>query len=200
MNILKKHFVGAFAAFVLACSALGAFVASTVVTSPIATVAAVSAVAGITAAGDTQAAALSDFAENKAIDYVFRGQSWTAPATLYVGLATSACSDSATGTEVSGGSYARVAVTSSLANWAGTQSAGSTTASSGTGGTTSNNGAITMAAPTANWGAITHVFLIDAASSGNLYFCIALTTGKTVNNGDAAPSFAAGALTMQIDN
>src|SRR6185436_21073852 len=34
--------------------------------------------------------------------------------------------------EPSGGSYARVAVTASLANWAGSQSAGSTTASTGT--------------------------------------------------------------------
>jgi hypothetical protein len=40
----------------------------------------------------------------------------------------------------------------------------------------------------------------DAASSGNAWLCFNLTTAKTVNNGDAAPSFAAGALTVQIDN
>ena len=200
MNTFKRNLFGAFAAFLLACSSMGAFVASTVSIAPIATVAAAGAALSLTASSAADAAAMSDFAENKAIDYIFRAQVWTAPATIYAGLTTSACSDSATGTEVTGGSYARVAVTSSLANWAGTQSAGSTTASSGTGGTTSNNGAITFPSPTANWGSVTHVVLMDASTAGNLYFCIALTVGKTINNGDAAPSFAAAALTMQIDN
>lgn len=143
-----------------------------------------------------QAQALTDFAENKLIDAVFRGQSLGAPATFYVALFTTACSDSAAGTEVSGGSYARVAVTSSLANWAGTQSAGSTTASSGTGGQTSNNAAITFPSPTANWGSVTHFGLYDASSGGNLWICQSLTTAKTVNNGDAAPAFNAGSLTV----
>lgn len=85
-------------------------------------------------------AAWSDFAENKIIDAVFRGQALGAPATLYVGLFTAAPSDA-------GGSYARVAVVSNLANWAGTQAAASTVASSGTSGTTSNNAKITFPPP-----------------------------------------------------
>lgn len=144
--------------------------------------------------------ALTNFAENKIIDALFRAQSLGAPATLYVGLFTAAPSDTGGGTEVSGGSYARVSVTASLANFAGTQSAGSTTASSGTGGTTSNNGAITFPAPTASWGTVTHFGIFDASSGGNLWVWGALNTSKTINNGDAAPSFAAGALTFQIDN
>lgn len=142
------------------------------------------------------AQSLTDYAENRLIDAVFRGQSLGAPATWYVGLLTSACSDSSAGTEVSGGSYARVAVTAGLTQWAGTQSAGSTSASSGTGGQTSNNAAITFPAPTANWGSVTHFALYDASSGGNQWVCQSLTTGKTVNNGDAAPSFSAGALTV----
>ena len=39
-----------------------------------------------------------------------------------------------------------------------------------------------------------------ASSAGNLLFWSALTTPKTVNNGDPAPTFAAAALTFQIDN
>lgn len=143
------------------------------------------------------AQAFSDYAENKLADFVFRGQSLTAPSTIYVGLSTSACSDSSTGTEVATGSYARVAVTSSLANWAGTQSSGSTSASSGTGGQTSNNNAITFPTPSATWGTVTHWFLIDASSSGNIWFCAALTASKTINSGDAV-SFAAGALTVNL--
>lgn len=147
-----------------------------------------------------QAASLSNYLENKLIDAFLRGQAYTMPATVYVALATTTGSDAACGTEVSGGSYARVAVTSSLANWAGTQSAGSTTASTGTGGTTSNNNAVTFPAPTANWGSVTEFCVFDASTAGNLLFRDALTTPKTINNGDAAPSFAAGALTFQIDN
>lgn len=145
-------------------------------------------------------AALSDYLENKVIDYVFRGQAFTAPTTMYVGLLTSAPSDTGGGTEVSGGSYARVSVASSLANWAGTQGSGSTTASSGTSGTTSNNNVISFPTPTANWGVITHVALYDASSSGNLIIYGALTTAKTVNNGDSAPSFQASAFSFQLDS
>lgn len=143
---------------------------------------------------------MSDYLENKLIDYVFRGQTFTAPTTIYVALFTANPSDSGGGTEVSGGSYARVAVSSSLANWAGTQSAGSTVASSGTSGTTSNNATITFPAPSANWNTITGIGLFDASTSGNLLWWGALTTSKTVNGGDAAPTFAAAALTIQIDN
>lgn len=140
---------------------------------------------------------LSDYLENKLVDHVLRGQTLTPPATLYVALFTAAPSDAGGGTEVSGGAYARVTVTGSLANWAGTQSAGSTTASTGTGGQTSNNAAVTFPAPSgANWGAVTHFGIFDASTAGNLLFWAALTTPKTINDGDAAPSFAAGALTV----
>lgn len=152
------------------------------------------------AASVAHASAMSDYLENKLTDAFLRGQTYTMPTTVYVGLATTSGSDAACGTEVSGGSYARVAVTSSLANWAGTQSSGSTVASSGTSGTTSNNNAITFPAPTANWGTVVEVCVFDASTSGNLLFRTALTVSKTVNNGDAAPSFAAGALTFQLDN
>lgn len=155
-------------------------------------------------------AAMSDTLENKLIDWFFRGQAigitgasaaaGTGPTNLYIGLLTAAPSDTGGGTEVTGGSYARVTVASSLVNWAGTQAAASTVASSGTGGTTSNNGAITFPAPSANWGVVSHFGIYDATSSGNLLFWGALTASKTVNNGDAAPSFAAAALSIQIDN
>jgi hypothetical protein len=151
----------------------------------------------------------SDFLENKFIDWFFRAQAagitgataaaGTGPATLYVALLTAAPSDTGGGTEVTGGSYARVAVTSTLTAWAGTQSAGSTTASSGTGGQTSNNAAITFPAPTANWGVCTHLGIYDAATTGNLLYWVALTVSKTINNADAAPSFAIGALTVTED-
>lgn len=143
------------------------------------------------------AQSLSDYTENNTIDYVFRAQTWTIAANFHMGLSTAACSDSSVGTEVSGGSYARVSVARSLANWAGTQSAGSTTASTGTGGQTSNNIAINFATPSAGWGTVTHFFIADAASGGNIILCQALTASKTINSGDTV-SFAIGAMTVTL--
>lgn len=105
--------------------------------------------------------------------------------------------------EVTGGSFARVAVTAALANYAGTQSAGSTTASSGTTGTSSNNGTITFATPTGQWvpagGAIWGFAIYDASSAGNPLIWGPLAAVKTsINTGDPAPTIAAAALSVQI--
>lgn len=139
--------------------------------------------------------AMSDYLENKLIDQLFRGQTAPPTSTLYVGLLTAAPSDAGGGTEVSGGAYARVAVASSLANWAGTQSAGSSTASTGTGGQTSNNTAITFPTPTAGWNTVTHFGIYDAATGGNLLFWGALTIAKTINEADTV-TFPAASLSV----
>jgi hypothetical protein len=143
-------------------------------------------------------ASFTNYLENKLADHLFRATAYT-PGTMYVGLFTAAPSDTGGGTEVSGGSYARVSVTKADASWNGTH--GTTTGnSSGTGGTVSNAASITFPTPTANWGTVTHFGLFDASTSGNLLVWAALTASKTVNNGDPAPMFQAGALTIQIDN
>lgn len=144
-------------------------------------------------------AAMSDYLENALLDHVLRGVSYTAPTTVYVALFTAAPSDAGGGTEVSGGAYARVAVAADGSTFNNTQ--GNTTgASTGTDGTIENAVAITFPAPTANWGSVTHWGIFDAASGGNLLIHAALTQAKTINNGDAAPSFPAAALTIQIDD
>ncbi len=145
-------------------------------------------------------AAMSDYLENKLIDHVFRNRAYTVPATVYVALLTAAPSDAGGGTEVTGGSYARVLVGPSDSAWQSTQGTVTAVASSGTGGQTANGSTISFPAPSANWGVITHVGIYDASSGGNLLFWAALTASKTVNNGDPAPTFSAGALTCQIDN
>lgn len=135
-------------------------------------------------------AAFSNYLENKLIDHIFQNTTFTSPSTLYVGLLT-AVSDGEAGTvtEVTGGSYARVAVTASNTEWLDT---------SGNNGTTSNVNAVTFPQATADWGTATHFGIFDAASSGNLLIYAALTTSRTITNG-STPSFAAGALTVQID-
>lgn len=128
---------------------------------------------------------------------------WTAIATmpalntLYFGLFTVTPSDAGGGTEVSGGSYARVAYANTLANWAGTQSAGSTTASTGTGGATSNNAAVTFPAPTADWSVsgVVAMGLFDSLTGGNLLIWAPLSVARPIINGDPAPSFPIAAFT-----
>lgn len=141
--------------------------------------------------------AMTDYLENKLIDHIFRGTAFSAPTVLAVGLFTAAPSDAGGGTEVSGGSYARGQLDPSVSNWESTN--GTTSgASSGTGGATQNAVAITFPAPTANWGTITHFAIFDATSAGNMLFWGALSASKTVNNGDAAPTFQIGALDVTL--
>lgn len=147
--------------------------------------------------------ALTDYAENKTIDAIFRGQPLGAPATLYVALVTAADTDAAAAAEVSGGGYARVAVPCSLASFAGTQAPASTVASSGTSGTTSNNNAITFPASTGAWSSgasIVGFELWDAASGGNRWVYGTLAQPLVVGSAGITPSIAAAALTFQVDN
>lgn len=96
--------------------------------------------------------------------------------------------------EVSGGAYARVGIAASLANFAGTQGAGTTTASSGTTGTTSNNAQTNFPTSSAAWAAspamVWAAALFDAASGGNCWFWGAMTTPNNIGSG-VQPYFAA---------
>jgi hypothetical protein len=138
---------------------------------------------------------LADVWENSFIDFVLRAQTWTISASLNWTLYTAAPGETGGGTIATYGSYADVAVTRSLANFAGTQGAGTTVASSGTGGQSSNNNAITFPAPTSGTNTLTHVAVRDGTTVG-IYG--ALTASRTVNSGDAAPSFAAAAWTLTV--
>lgn len=155
----------------------------------------------------------SDWLENKFIDFLFRGQtlpltgataSWSTVPTLYIALGTAA-SDASFTELASSGSYARAKLCAgavmALTDMAGTQSAGSTTASSGTSGQTSNNNPVVFPTATANWnsGATIGYFAIyDASTGGNFLYWAALTTPRAVTNG-VTPSFANGTLTVTED-
>lgn len=143
--------------------------------------------------------AMSDVLENKLIDHIFRGMSWSAPTNLYVALYTSATDDADGGTEVSGGNYGRAALNPLFSNWEGTNAEVTNTPSAGTSGHTQNAVAINFNAPSANWGQVTHFGIHTSASgTGNRLFHGSLTTPKTINNGDPAPSFAIGDLDITL--
>lgn len=113
-------------------------------------------------------AEMSNYLENALINATLRNTSYTSPTTVYLALYTDDPTDADTGTEISGGSYARQAITFGAPS----------------NGTSTNSAAIEFPAATANWGTITHVGIRDALTSGNLLYHTALDAAKTINNGD----------------
>lgn len=109
----------------------------------------------------------SNYLENKVLLHVFGGTAYTAPSTLYVALFTSDPGEAGTGTEVSGGSYARQTATFTV-----------------TGALASNTAAIEFPTATASWGTVTYAAVYDAASGGNLLGSGGLATSKTIATGD----------------
>jgi hypothetical protein len=108
----------------------------------------------------------------------------TTPITPYIALYTATPTDSSAGTEVTGGSYARV---SSAGKWA-VPSAGSV----------ATNAIITFPTATADWGAITGFAVCSAVSAGSILMWGALTVSKSVLTADTA-SFASGSIVLTED-
>lgn len=127
--------------------------------------------------------ALSDYAEGQIRAHIFRTATFTKPTGLTIHLYTAAPGEAGGGTEVTGGSYASVARNPLDANWSAPDT---------TGGLTDNVASVDYPTPSANWGVVTHTAIKDQGANFIVYG--ALTTPKTINNGDPAPSFAAGAL------
>ena len=113
----------------------------------------------------------SDYTENLVLTWLFTASAATRPTAWYVGLFTAAPSDTGGGTEVSGSAYARV-VTGTISG-------------SGTATTFTNAAAIEFAAASGgNWGSIGWAGIFDASTGGNLLAWAALTTARTINDGD----------------
>ena len=127
-------------------------------------------------------AEFSDYLENKVLDHVLRNTSYSSPTTVYVGLYTSNPTDTNSGTEVTGGSYARQALSVTTA------SAGVVTSSAD----------VTFPQCTASWGSVGFIGILDAVTSGNLLMHTALTTAKTIDSGDIL-KITTGNLTVTLD-
>ncbi|MFD1135571.1 hypothetical protein [Paenibacillus sp. PDC88] len=125
---------------------------------------------------------MSDYLENRILNHVLKGTAYTVPAGIYVALFTSDPTDAGTGTEVSGGAYARQAVTFNTA----------------TIGATATAADVLFPVATAAWGTVTHIGLFDAVTGGNLLFSSVLTTSKSVPAGDQI-KINAGDITVTLD-
>ena len=124
-------------------------------------------------------AAISDYLEQKLIDLIANKDAFSAPDT-YLALFTDDPGDDASGTEVSGGSYARQLVYdngSGAPDW-------TVGAVVGAGYGVENDDPITFPTATAPWGVVTHFGIFDAVTSGNLLLHGALDDSKTVGTDD----------------
>ena len=123
--------------------------------------------------------AKSHYLDNALLNHVLRNTALSSPAAVYVGLFTVAPTPSTAGTEVSGGSYARVAATFGAPAL----------------GVSTNSAPVAFPMASSGWGTVVAVGIFDALSGGNLLYFGALSTSKAVDNGDTA-SFAASALSI----
>lgn len=122
--------------------------------------------------------AKTDWFENKVLTDYLVGK------TLYIALYTTNPNEAGTGTEVSGGGYARKQVTFTV-----------------TGNTASNSAEVDFGQATADWGNISHWAVVTATTGGNMYYYGAtensggVATTFTVNNGDTI-KFPVGSITI----
>lgn len=130
------------------------------------------------------AGSLSNYAENKVLELLVGKTAFSTP-TAYVALYTVAPSDTGGGTEVTGGSYARVATAGS--DW-GTAASGAIT----------NTEDIVFPTATASWGTVVAVALLDASSGGNFLIWGDLAANKTVGEDDTF-SLPAGNIDFTLD-
>jgi hypothetical protein len=126
-------------------------------------------------------AEMSNYLETALINGTLRGTTYTAPTTVYVGLYTSDPTDANTGTEVSGGSYARTSVTFG----------------SPSDGVSTNSAAVEFPQATGSWGTVTHIGILDASTSGNLLYHTPLDASKTIASGDIF-KIASGSLSVTL--
>jgi hypothetical protein len=126
----------------------------------------------------------SNYAENAICNHLFRNSALTSPTTVYLALFTAVSdAEAGTGTEVSGGSYARVAITFGAPS----------------NGVITNSSAVTFPAASGNWGTISHAAIMDALTTGNCLSIIkALTGGSVAVNTPDVFEIAAGQLSFTV--
>lgn len=132
----------------------------------------------------------TNYLEDVILDEVFGGTNYTPPATLYIGLSTQQPAEDGTGIAEppTANGYSRADVANTGVNWPAT----------GGDGTKSNGTAITFPQASGDWGTVTHFFIADADTAGNILAYGTLGVSKTIGTGDTA-SFGAGSLTITLD-
>lgn len=129
----------------------------------------------------------SDYLQKKLAEHSVGKTAFTMPTNVYIALCTASISSSDTGstiTEASYTSYARVETSGT--DW-----------STYTSGELGNSNALSFPECTGSTSDATHFAVLDASSSGNLYFYDALDASLSISAG-ITPSFAEDTLTLSV--
>ena len=126
-------------------------------------------------------AEMSNYLENALINVTLRATAYTAPTTVYLALYTTDPTDADTGTECTGTSYARQAITFGAPS----------------NGVSTNSAAIEFPQAGGAWGTITHIGVRDALTVGNLLYHTPLDASKTIATGDVF-RVASGSLSVTL--
>jgi len=126
----------------------------------------------------------TNYLEAALVDHFLKTSAYTQATNLYVGLSTADPTDDASGlAEPSGNGYARV----NHDSWNAFAS-----------GAATNNGVITFPAATGSWGTVTHFFIADHLTAGNMLASGALDSSQAIGDGNT-PSFADDAISVELD-
>lgn len=138
------------------------------------------------------AGSFTNYLELKLLDHLFGSTAYSVPTSLWLGLSTADPGEDGSGVaEPSGNAYARVEIENDTDAWeAAALDEGL--------GTKENKVDFTFAKATGAWGTITHFFLADQASGGNILASGSLTVAQEVIT-DNILKFPAGDLVITLD-
>ncbi|MEK4349665.1 MULTISPECIES: phage tail fiber protein [Paenibacillus] len=128
---------------------------------------------------------ISNYLSAALLNAALRNTAFTGPATVYIALYKSDPTAADTGTEVSGGSYARQAVTFGAPTLVSGQQ------------TVANTAEVVFPVATADWGLVTHIGLRTAATGGSLLWTKPLDNPRTLLVGDR-PRFAVSSTSVKF--
>jgi hypothetical protein len=127
----------------------------------------------------------TNYLELALLNNTFGASTFTPPGTLYLAAFTVAPGETGGGTECTGGSYARVAVTNNATNFPSANPK-------------LNGTSISFPQASAGWGTVVAVAWMDASTAGNMLTYTVLDTSKDITTGDTL-TFAVGSLSHSED-
>jgi hypothetical protein len=129
---------------------------------------------------------MTSYLRKKLGDHALGKTTYTKPTAVSLALFTASPTDTGSlAAEASGGSYARVEITSKMGAFDLTT------------GIAVNSNDVDFGVPTGNWGTLTYAGIMDDSSPNNMLYYEALPTARVVTTGSRRVLFATGQLQIQ---
>lgn len=130
---------------------------------------------------------MTSYLRAKLGDHSIGKAAFTMPTTVYAGLFTANPGDiGSQASEVTGGSYARQAITAAMGAFGATTGIGTLVTD------------VFFPTPTANWGTLTYIAVLDALTVGNMLYYQAIPSPRIVLNGGRRVHLKAGLFAIQL--